>query len=186
MQYRGEGSGETALISVWWSQFSLLQYENKNAHLALCQCCVRISLIAGEVAVSAKHPILVTLECTQEKGYVSEDGVLYQPLWSSSRLRFPSSVLCCALLTAWWLWLTLLQQEHVSFSRYSNLYLQARDRTHQCSGALMLSLMHRMSSDEILMPSVVLRAQESWCDSDCLLACKHMQNWVGTFHFILL
>lgn len=39
--------------------------------------------------------------------------------------------------------------KNMSFSGNSDLYLQARDRTCQCSGAVMLSLMHGMSSDEI-------------------------------------
>lgn len=65
MQYKGEGSGETG------SDFSLvkpifsLQYENKNAHLVLCQCCVGTPVLPGEsgstVAASVEHSIPVTV-----------------------------------------------------------------------------------------------------------------------------
>lgn len=133
------------------------------------------------VAVSVKHSVPVTLE----RGCISEDRELCQPLRFSSKPRFPSAALWSALSTAQWLYSAYFKKNMYNFLAIQTCicmqWIELARAVGQwcwasCTGWALMKFKCLQRCSEL----------KTVVDSDCLLACKHMQYWVGTFHFILL
>lgn len=178
--------GKQALISVWWSQFALCNMKTKM-HLVLCQCCVGTSVLPREsgstVTGSVKHSIPITL--ARKKGTpVRMENCANLSISLPNLDSLPQH---CGALS----WL-LGDSDSAYFNK--NTYNFLAIQTFICmQGIALASAVGQWcwasAQDELWWNLNAFNGTQSsrrHHDSDCVLVCKHMQKWEGTFHFILL